>query len=209
MPTRDFLKADLLNQRFTRLLVLERTRLECGRAVWKCLCDCGEVVYNVSRVLLIGRVKSCGCLSKETTSIRMSTHKATNTPEHNTWEALRQRCNNKNHLAYKYYGERGITICPEWNDFEIFLVDMGSKSSPKHSIERKDNSKGYSKDNCYWATHTAQMNNTRQNRLLTLNGRTQSLTLWSREINIKVPTLKRRLNSGWSDEDVLTVPLQH
>ena len=73
---------------------------------------------------------------------------------------MRQRCNNRKNKSYKYYGERGIRICERWNKFENFLEDMGE--APKElTLERKDNDKGYSKDNCMWANWYKQNINRR------------------------------------------------
>lgn len=78
---------------------------------------------------------------------------------------MRQRCLNPNHEHYADYGGRGIGICQPWLDsFAAFLADMGPRPSPRHSIDRKDNEKGYSPDNCRWATPDVQARNRRPRR---------------------------------------------
>lgn len=89
------------------------------------------------------------------------TNKVKSHPLYNTWRALRQRCDRKNHQDYIYYGARGITYDPSWSNFKTFLEDMGPKPTPSHSLDRIDNSKGYSKQNCRWATVRQQANNKR------------------------------------------------
>lgn len=80
-----------------------------------------------------------------------------------TWSDMKQRCYNPNNKAFKYYGERGIAVCDEWkNSFKQFMADMGERPSKEYSLDRVDNDKGYSKDNCRWATKKEQMNNKRQ-----------------------------------------------
>lgn len=78
------------------------------------------------------------------------------------WINMRVRCTNKNHKQYKDYGGRGITVCPEWMDsFEAFYQDMGNKPDASYSLDRIDNDKGYSPDNCRWATRSMQNSNKR------------------------------------------------
>ncbi|MDD5688499.1 MAG: AP2 domain-containing protein [Elusimicrobia bacterium] len=82
--------------------------------------------------------------------------------EYFNWKGMRYRCNCVTDKAYPYYGGRGITVSDEWNSsFEAFIKDMGFKPSKNHSLDRIDNDKGYSKENCRWATKTQQVINTR------------------------------------------------
>ena len=83
------------------------------------------------------------------------------TVEYQVWIRMRQRCNNTNSKDYPHYGGRGITICPEWDDPVQFVTDMGLRPTANHELDRIDNNKGYSKENCRWVTHTPQMQNTR------------------------------------------------
>jgi len=83
------------------------------------------------------------------------------TPTYAAWTSLRNRCDNPNNKDFKNYGERGITYCVEWKKFENFLHDMGEKPGGCYSIDRIDNSKGYSKENCQWATRDQQQGNKR------------------------------------------------
>lgn len=83
-------------------------------------------------------------------------------PEFNVWCKMRGRCSNPKDPAYKNYGGRGITVCERWLAFDRFLADMGRRPSPAHTIERVNNDRGYSPDNCIWATRDVQAKNKRK-----------------------------------------------
>jgi len=107
------------------------------------------------------------------------------------------RCYNKNGQRYKYYGGRGIQVCPEWrgpNNFKTFLQDMGEPPSTTHSLDRIDNSLGYSKANCRWATKTEQVRNSSQVNLVTINQETLPLSVWSLKLGFGRSNLGIRLN---------------
>lgn len=123
---------------------------------------------------------------------------------------MRRRCYDKGYTEYPRYGARGITVCDEWRDsFERFVADMGQKPSPAHSLERRDNNGPYAKWNCYWATASEQANNRRNNTLVTLQGKSQTLTQWEREIGIKHHTVMTRMGKrGWAVERALLTPVR-
>jgi len=128
------------------------------------------------------------------------------TPEHKAWENMRNRCNAKNSPRYKDWGGRGITICEEWDNkdgFINFLNDMGEKPSPNHTLDRIDNNKGYSKENCRWATTKEQAKNRRSNRILTANGYTFTMVEWCERLDINKVTLSSRLRRGWSVDEAI------
>ena len=121
------------------------------------------------------------------------------------WTSMRGRCNNPTHEAYVNYGGRGITVCPEWDDFTVFIKDMGERPDGL-TLERIDNNQGYSPDNCKWATRKEQMTNCRANHNLTFAGRTQNIAQWQEELGFKNTLLNSRLRRGWSVERALTTP---
>lgn len=82
---------------------------------------------------------------------------------YNTWKAMRERCNNANHEHYKYYGGRGVTYDPRWDDFRNFLSDMGERPADM-TLDRVDPEKGYGPDNCRWADWVTQANNRRNSK---------------------------------------------
>ncbi len=145
-------------QRFGRLTIteayVERTGWRWHHAV---LCDCGNVKMVAGSNLRSRHTSSCGCLQRDL----VETHKMAYSREYSSWHAMLQRCNNKKDAAYKNYGGRGITVCKEWLSFIGFIEDMGIKASADLTLERVDNEKGYSPDNCIWADWFTQAQNRR------------------------------------------------
>ena len=108
-------------------------------------------------------------------------HGKSNTSEYDIWQGIKKRCHNQTHKLYPYYGGRGITMCEEWrNDFMSFYNDMGTRPTPKHSLDRIDNEKGYYKDNCRWVTKEVQANNTRTNVFIEYKGKRQTIAQWAK-----------------------------
>lgn len=124
-------------------------------------------------------------------------HGLTDHPLYNTWERIKTRCYNPKCPDYKDYGLRGITVCDEWkNDFVEFLYWALKNGWEKGlTIERLNNDKGYSPDNCKWIPMKEQPKNRRTNRQITYNGQTHTLAEWSRITGIARKTLEMRLDS--------------
>ena len=189
--------------KFNKLTAIEfRYKDKKSYQYWLFRCDCGnEKLIRVSNIKS-GHIKSCGC-----SRIGMKNgikHGMINTGTYRSWCAMKTRCLNKNDEHYEGYGKRGITVCQEWMKFEKFYLDMGERPQGK-SIDRMDNNKGYYKKNCRWSFHKQQCNNRRDNRILTHNGKIQTIAEWARELGIKYHTLYCRLKKGWSIEKSLSV----
>lgn len=115
------------------------------------------------------------------------------------WSNMKTRCNNPKFNEYHRYGGRGISYCKEWDRFESFYLDMVDGYSDTLTLDRIDNDKGYSKDNCRWATIEEQTNGRSTNRVITINGRTQTLAQWIRVSGLKSSTVRQRFYVyGWS-----------
>lgn len=126
------------------------------------------------------------------------------------WKGMKERCEYKKHISARFYQNRGIRVCDEWeNDFGAFrewAIKNGydySKTRKEQSLDRIDNDKGYSPDNCRWVSMTINNQNTRRNINLTYKGKTQCISAWSRETGLSIETIRGRLNRGYTAEAAL------
>ena len=158
---------DLTGQRFGRLVVIERVGSTAKReATWKCLCDCGRTTISPGYNLRSGNTKSCGCLNSDESAKRSTTHSMSRSRLYGVWSGMKFRCCCSSGPRYHQYGGRGITICTEWlNDFQAFydwaMANGYDENAPKGkcTIDRIDNDKGYSPDNCRWVDMKVQRHN--------------------------------------------------
>lgn len=196
----------LEKSKYGRLTVLSRV----GAKVI-CSCDCGSGCreYFACHVRS-GNTKSCGCISKENIEkIRPpGKHGMTYTSMWKRWIRMRERCNDKSHRAYKYYGGRGIFVSESWMEsFSQFHIDMGERPSALHTIERIDNDGPYSKENCRWATQAEQNRNKRNTIKITWLGETLPLIDWCNRYGSDYMAVHSRMfRSKWPFELALFAP---
>lgn len=201
-------KICISGQRYGRLIAIKAAgyiQFPSRKSItWECLCDCGGVVTATLSSLRSGNVSSCGCIIKEGSNRR--THGMSKTSEYHSWASMVSRCRAETNQDYPSYGGRGITVCDEWIcSFERFIADMGMKPTPRHSIDRIDNSKGYFLDNCRWATPTQQSRNRRNNKVIEFNSETKTASEWANDLGISFSTLMERLEK-WPVDIALTKP---
>jgi hypothetical protein len=132
-------------------------------------------------------------------------HGMSNTPEYSAWCNIKKRCYDPSSKYYEHYGGRGIKVCDRWRySFSNFYEDLGLRPSKDYSLDRINNNGNYEPSNCRWATKYTQVNNKRTNRKITIGNVTQSLKVWTDDLNIPYYNVKNRLNHyDWSLEESL------
>jgi len=130
------------------------------------------------------------------------------TPEYTCWLNMRARCRNPNHPEFKNYGARGIVVCDRWSSFDNFVEDMGLRPSSNHSIERLNNDKPYSSENCVWLESKYQARNQRKTRKVELDGEVVSLSEAAEKLGVRPATLLNRTRYGRTLQEAITGPLR-
>lgn len=182
----------LMGRRFGRLTVVDFDYVtDHGNSYWVCKCDCGTIKTVARFHLLNGHATSCGCYKKELAT----THGCHRSPVYPVWRGMMERCTNKEHVHYRSYGDRGIGVCDEWKDVKTFTEwALNSGYTKGLTLDRIDNNRGYSPDNCRWADWHTQENNRSNNRHVTYGNETHTVAEWSRMLNVKYATLLQRIN---------------
>jgi hypothetical protein len=194
---------DLTGRQFGRLTVLGFSHKEGKYCYWLCQCDCGRRKITRPISLKSGDTQSCGHHSLGGPS-RHGQHK---TSLYQAWADMKGRCYNKKTKRYPHYGGRGIAVCEEWRDsFEAFAEHIGPKPSPRHSIDRIDNDRGYEPGNVRWATSDQQNRNYSRNRLVTIDGRTMCVTDWCQEVGLSPSSFWKRIGKGWDEKSAMLTP---
>lgn len=195
---------DLTGAVFGRLTVLEFAEIKKGKSYWRCRCECGAERRVTASSLGCGETTSCGCFKRDQSRAMFTTHGKSGSRVLAAWSNMIRRCENPRCRSYPDYGGRGIQVCESWKNFDAFYADMGDPPAGL-TLERVDNNQGYSPENCIWASRSIQTRNTRRNRVLTHNGKTQCLQDWANELGLGYETIWYRLDRGWSVARALTV----
>lgn len=178
---------------------------------WFCKCDCGVERSVTATNLVRGLSMSCGCYNRECLIKLSTTHGIPPShPLYSVWGNMKDRCTNPHNKTYEYYGGRGIHVCDEWmHDFKAFYDwSMANGWAKGLQIDRIDNDKGYSPDNCRWVTRIENCNNRRDNHFIEYNGERHTMSEWGRITGLGRSIIKSRLMRGWSVDDALSRPKQ-
>ncbi len=206
---------NLAGVRFDRLVVTTR---DIGKKPtrWICQCDCGNTTSATAANLKYGAIRSCGCLQRELASKRLTTHGKSAVPEYQSWAGMNSRCHD---APIPGYGGRGIYVCERWRaSVEDFILDMGRKPSPRHSIDRINNDGSYTcgrhdvcadcreknaPANCRWATRVEQQRNTSRNHFVDFDGRTMTIAEMSEISGVSSGVLAKRIARNLTPEEAV------
>jgi hypothetical protein len=192
---------ELSGKVFGLLRVVDKSETPSRRPRWKCVCVCGNTHVAEGSELRRGRVRSCGCATNLLIGVANTKHGMSRSRAYKAWAAMKNRCLDVNR---KDYGGRGITVCKRWLVFDNFYVDMGDPPAG-HTLERKNNMRGYSKANCVWATPREQNINRRNSLNITFCGVTDTLAAHARRAGLKYDTVHHRIfQRGWPVDKALT-----
>ena len=195
---------DLLNKQFGRWTVIKPADNIGQFTAWLCFCDCGTTRVVNGQSLRTGKSNSCGCLKNEELMSRSTKHNCTGTRVYRIWKGMRNRCNNPNSDDFHNYGGRGISICEDWSDFSIFQEwTLNNGYSEFLTIDRIDNNGNYGADNCRWVSRGVQAFNTRVNRIVETWLGDMPITQLARVVGINRKILARRLDLGFSEDELL------
>ena len=205
---------DLTGKRFGKLTVIGRAPNKNGRIMWNCICDCGNTKVVGGKDMKSGMTTSCGCRRK-CISVPPPVMIGENNPSYKhgksktklyyVWASMIQRCENENNNGFLRYGGRGIHVCNEWKDFSKFN-DWAMSSGYREglSIDRIDNTSGYSPENCRWVDSFIQSNNRRCNILISRCGETHTLAEWAKIKKLPYKTILKRYHTHGDTEDLFS-----
>ena len=196
---------DLTGKKYGRWIVLGRDN---NKHKWLCRCECGTERLITAGKLNDGSTKSCGCAHK----VRGGLSHHTLAPR---YRLMLERCYKTSCKQYKDYGGRGIYVCDRWLGKEgliNYIEDISSLPHAKdtgYELDRINNDGNYSPENCRWIPKQDQMFNKRNNRLITFNNTTKTITEWARDVGINRRLLGNRIDMyHWPVEKALTTPVR-
>jgi len=200
---------DITGQKFGRLTAMNRAPNSGDRVKWLFKCDCGNQIITDGASAKTGKTRSCGCLDKEVKIKTHTKHGLSGERIYSIYKGMTQRCYNSSNKKFKIYGGRGIKICDEWLNDRTTFFEWAFKNgyNDNLTIERIDSNKGYSPDNCKWATYAEQNRNTSQNFHVTIDGEDKIMADLAKEVGINRGILSYRIKTGMTPEEAISVPI--
>lgn len=186
---------DLTGQRFGKLTVISRATRPGVKIRWLCQCDCGNA-KTIEAGNLGTNTHSCGCI-RNTQGGMTRAH-----PLWRRWSNMVERCTKPTCKDFHNYGGRGIQVCDRWLHFPNFVADMQATHFDGASIERKDNERGYSPDNCAWETTKAQGRNKRTNHVISSPWGVITIAEAAERMGIRQGAFKSRIKDEWTYEEL-------
>lgn len=182
-----------------KLTVIKATTKRIGTSMaWLCRCECGLKIERSGYELRARKVSSCGrpgC--KPGTSHGLSKKSRA----YVRWYLMRDRCYNKKRDNYASYGGKGIKVCARWAIFENFLADMGEPTA-NSVLDRIDNSRDYSPENCRWATFQQST----ENRRNTVWMGAERVKDFAKRVGLPWTRVYQRLARGWTMQEIEAHP---
>lgn len=205
-------------KRFGRWKVISEVNKRGKQRYWLCKCDCGTVKEVNGYSLISGATKSCGCLQIENSMKSARKHGMRKTRLYTVWIDMRDRCENEESPSYKWYGEKGVSVCPEWlgehgfENFAKWAYEHGYDENARRgdcTIDRIEANGNYEPSNCKWSDSIEQNNHRSSNRFIEYRGEIKTLANWCRELKLPYKTIHSRLNRyGWSIERAFNEPIK-
>lgn len=198
---------DRTNTEINGIVFIRRAENTGKKVKWVCRCTCGNEFIAYANHIQDGR--KCQKCGRKSQANKVSKHHDYKTPLYSVWLAMRQRCGNPNSKSYRRYGGRGISVCSEWKEWNVFKEwALSNGYSLGLSIDRIDNDGNYEPNNCRWVTNEIQANNKSDNHLITFNGETASISVMARKYGYLPTDIERRILEGWTVEKALTTPVK-
>lgn len=191
---------DITGQKFNRLTAINPIGMnEKSKTTWLFSCECGVQKTLIPSLVVGGYIKSCGCLKRDGKSNAMFSHGGSGTRLYKTFLGMHRRCEDVKNAGYKDYGERGIKVSDEWQDFVVFRDwALNNGYSDDLTMDRIDNDKGYESSNMRWTNKTVQTRNRRNTLWHEIDGVKKTLIEWCESMNVKYSTaLERHRRSGY------------
>ncbi|NHC20304.1 hypothetical protein G6554_18845 [Bacillus sp. MM2020_4] len=194
----------LTGQRFGKLTVIQRSEKnsKSGNAMWVCYCDCGNQAVVIGSHLRSGHTTSCGCNRISEKSMGHSQERL-----YRIWNGMHNRCYDPKHDRYKWYGNKGISICDKWHDYLTFrewALEHGYSNNL--TIDRINPNGNYHPNNCQWVDMKIQANNRSNNRIIKYKGKNYTAIQLAETCNLLPHTVYNRLKLGWSVEQIVEIP---